>query len=229
MKKSPILLPLFFIILIQFPVFFSHPVNAGEAGVGVLNVPPKYGYIRVEQQDDLIRVYITISDYNSWGDIDTVNVTLDNYGAEIHKFKFQQYKNKESYVEVNEFSEMPEGTHLLQKEKCLYERSSDSETIDERCDMNIRFVFLKTWFTAIKISIQDKQGSAPAEAYINYNSEDTMRSGNTIVFPFFEKSIIITIPPYLIDLIAITTAFTGTVYFIKKRLIKRIAVYEKIS
>jgi hypothetical protein len=230
MKNSLVLLFILGVTLFQCSIFFSDTVRAGEAGVGVINVPPKYGYIRVEQQDDFVRVYLNISDYNSWGDIQEVRVALDNYGTETAQFIFQQYQSIDSYVEINEFSEIPEGSHLLVKEKCLSEKSNEQETVNDRCDLGLRFVFQKTWFTGIHISIYDRVGSAPAEAYIDYNTEDTMRSGTNIVIPFIGGSLILGIPPFLINIIAITTALAGTIYYVKKKFYfqKRRVVYEEV-
>jgi hypothetical protein len=222
--------------LIMFTTFILCSVivpigaNAGQAGVGVINVPPKYGYIRVEEQDNFIRVYLNISDYNSWADINNVSVTLDNYGTDISTMIFQQYKSLDSYVEINEFSEIPENIHLLDIEKCFFEKSNMKETIDERCDIALRFVFQKTFFTGLHIVINDRAGSAPAEAYISYNTEESMRSGNTLVIPWIGLRITIDIPPYLIDLIAITLGSIGVVYYLKKTAIaeKRRGNYEKV-
>ena len=222
--------------LIMFTTFILCSVivpigaNAGQAGVGVINVPPKYGYIRVEEQDSFIRVYLNISDYNSWADINNVSVTLENYGTKLSTFLFQQYKSLDSYVEINEFSEIPENMHLLDIEKCFFEKSNNKETIDERCDIAIRFVFQKMFFTGLSIVINDRAGSAPAEAYISYNTEESMRSGNTLVIPWIGLRITIDIPPYLIDLIAMTLGSIGVVYYLKKTVIaeKRRGNYEKV-
>jgi hypothetical protein len=99
-KKLLPLLAVFMVLLIS-SITCSFGVQAGEAGVGVINVPPKYGYIRVEEQDNFIRVYLNISDYNSWADINNVSITIDNYGAQISTFLFEQYKSIDSYVEIN--------------------------------------------------------------------------------------------------------------------------------
>jgi len=209
----------FFILFLAFlTCLLVFPITswAGQAGVGVINVPPKYGYIRIEDQDNYIRVYLNISDYNSWADISNVSVTLDNYGTRLSTFLFQQYKSLDSYVEINEFSENPPNNHLLDIEKCFYEKSNNKETIDERCDIAIRFVFLKTSFTGLTVVINDRAGSAPAEAYISYNTEETMRSGNTIVIPWIGLRFTLDVPPYLIDLIAAVLGFIGVAYYLKK-------------
>jgi hypothetical protein len=218
-----------FMILILCLVRIPLHASAGQAGVGVINVPPKYGYIRVEEQDNFIRVYLNISDYNSWADINNVSVTLDNYGAKLSTFLFQQFKSLDSYVEINEFSETPEDMHLLDIEKCFFEKSNQKETIDERCDIAIRFVFQKTFFTGLSIVINDRAGSAPAEAYIYYNSEESMRSGNTIVIPWIGLRITIDIPPYLIDALAIAFASISVIYYLKKTgmTVRRRERYEK--
>lgn len=228
MKKIQVLLS-FVILIILFTTLFSVNVSAGKAGVGVLNVPPKYGYISIEEQDNQMRVYITISDYNSWGDIYEVSVSLKDYGTEIAKFTFRQYKDITSYVEINEFIEESSGNNLLITEKCSFERSDEKETVDERCDIELRFVFKKTWFTRLDVSVQDRDGSDPATAHIDYSSEDTMRSSNVLVIPWINGVIVIELPAFLLDLIAIIAGLFGAMICIKKRNIMfvRRAAYEK--
>jgi hypothetical protein len=224
----------FFILALAtlfFSVFLPLQVHAGQAGVGVINVPPKYGYIRVEEQGDYIRVYLNISDYNSWADVYNVTVTLENYGNKLSTFVFQQYRDFDSFVEINEFSETPKKNHLLETKKCFFEKSNEQETIDQRCDIAIRFVFQKTFFTGLTIVINDRAGSAPAEAYIYYNSEESLRSGNTLVIPWIGVQISLSLPPYLLDLIAIILATIGVMYYLKKTGIreKRKKTYNKIA
>jgi len=226
--------PSFFIILliILLPIIiYPYQANAGQAGVGVINVPPKYGYIRVEEQGDYVRVYLNISDYNSWADVYNVTVTLENYGKKLSTFVFQQYKDFDSFVESNEFSETPKKSHLLDTKKCFFEKSTEQETIDQRCDIAIRFVFQKTFFTGLSIVINDRAGSAPAEAYIYYNSEESLRSGNTLVIPWIGVQLTLSLPPYLLDIIAIILATLGVMYYLKKTGIreKRKKTYKKIS
>jgi hypothetical protein len=220
-----------FMAILLISVVLPLQANAGQAGVGVINVPPKYGYIRVEEQGDYIRVYLNISDYNSWADVYNVSVTLDAYGKKLSTFLFQQYKDLDSFVEINEFSEGPKQKHLLDVEKCFFEKSNKQETVDERCDIAIRFVFQKTFFTGLSIVINDRAGSTPAEAYIYYNSEESLRSGNTIVIPWIGVQLSLALPPYLLDLIAIILATIGVMYYLKKTEIreKRKKIYEKIS
>jgi hypothetical protein len=230
MRKIVLSILVFFITFdVGLPIF-AMVGQAGQAGVGVINVPPKYGYIRVEEQDNFIRVYLNISDYNSWADINNVSVTLDVYGSKLSTFLFQQFKSLDSYMEINEFSETPESMHLLDIPKCFFEKSNSKETIDERCNIAIRFVFQKTFFTGLSIVINDRAGSAPAEAYIYYNSEESMRSGNTIVIPWIGVRITLDMPPFLLDAIAIICGLAGVVYYLKKTgMWERRGRYEKTS
>ena len=227
MKKIQVLLS-FVISIILITMLFSVNVSAGKAGVGVLNVPPKYGYISIEEQDNQMRVYITISDYNSWGDIYEVSVSLKDYGAEIAKFTFRQYKDITSYVEINEFID-DSSSSLLIVEKCSFERSNEKETVDQRCDLELRFVFKKTWFTGLDVSVQDRDGSDPAEAHIDYSSEDTMRSSNVLVIPWINGVIVVELPAFLLDLMAVIAGLLGAMICIKKRniMLVRRAAYEK--
>ncbi len=220
------------VLIIFFSLIFLPPlVEAGQAGVGVINVPPKYGYIRVEEQGDYIRVYLNISDYNSWADVYNVTVTLENYGRKLSTFVFQQYKDFDSFVEINEFSETPKKSHLLEIKKCFFEKSNEQETIDQRCDIAVRFVFQKTFFTGLSIVINDRAGSAPAEAYIYYNSEESLRSGDTLVIPWIGMQISLSLPPFLLDLLAIILATIGVMYYLKKtgNQEKRKQPFKKIS
>ena len=215
MRKTSASLLILFSILLCYGAPFFMDVSAGQAGVGVINVPPKYGYIRVEEQADFMRVYLNISDYNSWADINNVSVTLDKYGTKVSTFLFEQYKSPDSYIEINEFSEQPATNHLLVTEKCFFEKSNLKETVDERCDIAVRFVFRKTFFTGLHVIINDRSGSDAAQAYISYNSEESMRSGDMIVIPWIDGRITITIPSFLLDLIAIVVGLAGVAYYLR--------------
>jgi len=215
MRKTSVSLLILFSILICYEALLSLEATADQAGVGVINVPPKYGYIRVEEQGDSIRVYLNISDYNSWADICNTSVTLDKYGTKVSTFLFEQYQSPDSYIEINEFSEQPATNHLLLIEKCFYEKSNLKDTIDERCNIAVRFVFRKTFFTGMHVIINDRSRSDSAQAYISYNSEESMRSGDMIIIPWINGQITITTPPFLLDIIAVVVGLTGVVYYLR--------------
>ena len=215
MRKTSASLLILFSIVLCYSVFAPAHASAGQAGVGVINVPPKYGYIRVEEQGEFMRVYLNISDYNSWADINNVSVILDKYGTKVSTFLFEQYKSPDSYIEINEFSEQPATNHLLVTHKCFFEKSNLKETVDERCDIAVRFVFRKTFFTGLQVIINDRSGSDAAQAYISYNSEESMRSGDMIVIPWIDGRITITIPSFLLDLIAIAVGLAGVAYYLR--------------
>ncbi|HVQ00630.1 MAG TPA: hypothetical protein VMT57_03865 [Candidatus Thermoplasmatota archaeon] len=213
-KTSASLFIVFSVMLCSAGLSMQH-ARAGQAGVGVINVPPKYGYIRVEEQADSIRVYLNISDYNSWADISNVSVTIDNYGTKVSTFLFEQYKSPDSYIEINSFSEQPAKNKLLMTEKCFFEKSNLKETVDERCDIAVRFVFRKTFFTGLHVVINDRSGSDAAQAYIAYNTEESTRSGDTIVIPWIDGRLTMKIPSFLLDVIAIAIGIAGVMYYLR--------------
>lgn len=213
MRKRTLLL-LFISIIVLFSPLFSINAGAGKAGVGVLNVAPKFSEIRVVQQDSSFRVYITASDYNSWEDIYTISVSLEDYGVQTAEFLFKQYEDETKYNKIDEFSENPEGS-LLVKERCSVQRSSGTETIADKCELNLIFVFNLVWFSQLNIVISDREGGT-ATANIDYNAEELMRSDTTITIPSLDEPISVVIPPYLLNLIAFTIAAAGTIILVKR-------------
>jgi len=216
MKKRGLLFLLVTVTILLCSTFFSITTSASQAGVGVLNVPPTFRMIRVVQQDDFIRVYITISDYNSWEDIYSASVTLEDYGLETAEFFYKQYEDRTSYIKTNEFNETSGNNDLLVKEKCSYEHSSKRETVDDRCNIEILFVFHTDWFTRLNVLVSDREGST-ATAHIDYNAEEMMRNSEIIVIPGVDEPISVGIPPYLLNLLAMFMAITGTALVVKKR------------
>jgi len=213
MRKGTLLL-LFITTVILFSPFFSINVKAGKAGVGVLNVAPKFSEIRVVQQDDFFRIYITASDYNSWEDIYTVSVGLEDYGSQTAEFLFKQYEDETKYNKIDEFSEVPEGS-LLVKEKCSAQHSSEKETIADKCELELILVFHMVWFSQVNIVISDREGGT-ATANIDYNAEELMRSDTTITIPSLDEPISVAIPPYLLNSIAFTIAAAGTIMLVRR-------------
>ena len=96
--------------------------TSGQAGVGVLNAPTKFGSVRIEKQDSFFRVYLTVSDYNSFSDVYDVTIILEDNDVEMASFNFRQYEDVESYQKINEFSQSSAGDDLLSLEKCSVQR-----------------------------------------------------------------------------------------------------------
>jgi len=213
MRKGTLLL-LFISVIVLFPPLFSINAIAGNAGVGVLNVSPKFSEIRVVQQDDFFRIYITTSDYNSWSDIYTVSVVLEDYGVQTAEFLFKQYEDETKYKKIDEFSEISEGG-LLVKEKCSVQRSGEQDTISDKCELDLILVFHIAWFSQLNIVIVDREGGT-ATANIDYNAEELMRSDTIITIPSLNEPISVTIPPYLLNSIAFTIATVGTIMLVRR-------------
>lgn len=228
MKKRWAIFPLTISIILLFNTFSSIDAEAGEAGVGVMNVPPQYSMIRLVQQNNSFRAYLTVSDYNSWEDIYSVSVILEDSGVEKAEFLYKQYADLTSYEKINEFSEIPEENKLLVIKKCSYDHSYEEKTVEDKCNLEIIFVFHTTWFSGLQVIATDREGST-ATLQLDYTSEDIIRSDNIIIIPGLDSSMSFKIPPYLLDFIALLVAAIGTLYFVKKTDIGKImrAIYEK--
>lgn len=229
MQRGWVNLLLVFSIIILFISFSSIDANAdkGKAGVGVLSPPPQYSIIRLVQQDSSIRAYITVSDINSWQDLYSVGIILEDSGVEKAKFTYKQYENVNTWDTINEFSEESEKNNLLETKRCSYDHSDKEETLTG-CYTNLIFVFQTTWFSRLNIIASDR-GGASSTLQLDYTAEDLMRSGDIIIIPGIEESMAIGLPSCFLDIIAILIATIGTWYFVKKTELGKImrAVYEK--
>lgn len=230
MKRGRVILSLVISTIILF-ITFSH-INAnagnnGQTGVGVFSAPPQYSIIRLVQQGDDIRVYITVSDINSWKDIYSVSIVLEDLGVEKAEFLYKQYEDETDWEIINEFSEKSKENNLLVTKKCSYDHL-DKEEILTGCYLNILFVFHTTWFTRLNIIASDR-GGATSTLQLDYTSEDLMRRGDIIIIPGLDESMAVEIPPYLLDIIALIIAAIGIRYVVKKTDVGKImrVIYEK--
>jgi len=214
-------------MIIFFQEIFLVEAKAGEAGVGVLNVSPQYNKIRLVQQDDTFRIYLTISDYNSWDDVQSVNIILMDEIKEKAEFIFKQYNDNITFDKVNQFSESSSGNCFLIIKKCSYD-NSNGDDVEDKCNLDLLFVFQKTWFTSMNIMTYDRSGET-ATIQIDYSSEDLSRAGNILIIPGIGKSTVFEIPPYLLDIIAIfISTFVTWIILRKTDVIEKMrSIYEK--
>jgi hypothetical protein len=153
---------------------------------------------------------------------------LEDSGVDKAEFLYKQYKDISSYEKINEFSEISNMENLLYTKKCSYEHSHKSDTVEERCNLKILFIFNTTYFTHLNITAVDREGYS-ATLQLDYTTDDLIRSGDIIIIPGLGGSMTVAIPPYLLDIIAIFVAVFGTRYIIKKKYIgrKMRALYEE--
>lgn len=203
-------------LLLMFSSYFSGLASAdgGNAGVGVINVPPNYSDIRIIQQDNQIRTYLTVSDYNSWLDIYTVRVNLENNGAVLHSFLFQQYEDPDTFQQLNTFTEI-DGGSLLIMEACDVTQSSSTKTIEDRCQLELRFVFQTTYFSELHIISTDREGDS-TEAFIEYKGSDLIRDSNTLLIPWVDGTVKAEFPPFVLDISIFMIAVVSTVIIGRK-------------
>jgi hypothetical protein len=209
-------------ILIIFALFFFYILssNLAEAGgtsgsVGVLNVGDTFKEVRIEHKNNEERLYLTISDYNSHADIYRVKIILEYYGKETAVFTYKQFADPASFAPINTFGEDSIEGDLLRKEACTYLLSSEKETVAQKCDLKLLFVFRTTWFTHLQIIAEDRAGLT-ATTFIDYNTEEMMRSSNMIIIPGVDEPIFVGISSFVINLLAIVVGAAGAVYLAKK-------------
>jgi hypothetical protein len=204
-----------FIVLMLFTICSAILASAdGTAGVGVVNVPPNYSDIKIFQQENQVRVYLTLSDYNSWSDIYQVQLNLEENGAILHSFTFKQWDGMNSFNRVNEFID-ESSTSLLQIESCDVSHSKESKTISDRCHLHVRFVFRSTYFSEIRVISEDRSGDS-TEAFLEYKGSDMIRESNTLLIPWFDGTVKVQLPPFALDLLIILIATIATFVIVRK-------------
>ncbi len=188
--------------------------NDGSAGVGVINVPPNYADIKIFQQENQVRVYLTLSDYNSWSDIYKVQLHLEENGVILHSFVFKQWDGKDSFNRINEFID-ESSSSLLQIESCYVSHSSSSKTVADRCQLEVRFVFKSTYFSELHVVSSDRAGDT-TETFIEYTGSDMNRGENTLLIPWIDGTIKAQLPPFLLDISIFISALIATILIGKK-------------
>jgi len=187
----------------------------GNAGVGVMNVSPNFSDIKIMQQDNSVRIYLTLSDYNSWMDIYKVKILLEHNEQIVASFLFQQYENEESYEPINLFIDEL-NLNLLQIKSCDVHHADESVTISERCHLDLRFVFNASYFSKIHVIAEDRVGDT-AETFVEYYAGgDIQRDSNTLFIPWINNNIKLVLPPHLLDVSILIVAILSTVYIGKK-------------
>lgn len=211
-KKSVII-----ILLLNLLIITSSGVIAGpgsNAGVGVINVPPNYSDIKILQQDNMIRVYLTLSDYNSWGDIYKVQLNLEENGVVLHTLSFKQWDSPDSFNFANEFID-ESGSAILKMEACDVSHSTDTTTVADRCHLHIRFVFRSTYFSQLHVISTDRAGDS-TEAFIEYAGGDMNRDSNTLLIPWIDGTVKAEFPPLMLDISIFLIAVVSTVIIGRK-------------
>jgi len=207
---------LFFSTIFVIFLLISPTLKAdGNAGVGVMNVPPTFSDIRIMQQDNSVRIYLTLSDYNSWMDIYKVKILLEHNDNIVASFLFQQYEDEDSYEPINRFTDEL-NLNLLQIKSCDAHHADESVTISERCHLNLRFVFNASYFSQLHVITEDRVGDT-AETFVEYYAGgDIQRDSNTLFIPWINKNIKLVLPPHLLDISILLVAIISTVYIGKK-------------
>ncbi len=203
------------VILASFvsTIVLSHNIQAGSAGVGVLNVPPEYSETRIVTEDGIKKIYLTISDYNSWEDICTTTVIIKNGDTVTASFVFRQYKSIASFTPIGEFKEEAGNNYLLVN-KCSYSHSDKTDTVSDRCLLHMVFAFYPVPGTQLTILTYDR-GGLYAKTHVEYDAEGMPRSTDMIMLPWMPTPVEFFL--YTLDALALAFAVTVTAVFIRKQ------------
>jgi hypothetical protein len=201
-------------IVILLLISYITAGQEGSAGVGVLNVPPEYSETRIVPEDGIMKIYLTISDYNSWGDIYNVTVTIENEDTITALFVFRHYENKTTFIPLAEFKEKIGKNYLIVSE-CKYSHSDKTDTVSDRCLLHLVFAFYPVPGNRLTILTYDR-GGLFAKTYVEYNVEGIPRSTGLIMLPWM--SIPIEFPADTLDALAVAFAATATCIVIIRKL-----------
>lgn len=204
----------FLIAIFIASLLLINTVKAGKAGVGVINVTPTYKSITLSSGENAIELKLSISDYNSWKDIYKVEVLAESGNKKCAHFVFMHYESKDSFNEINLFKEI-EGENYLVTELCDVKRSLVEKTIDDRCLINVTFVFKPIpYCTKLHIVAYDREDEK-ATLNIQYSYYQGQRNEEIIV-PFWSGEPV-KISPDLPNVFAGSLSLTFAAFVLFKR------------
>jgi len=203
------------VILASFvsTIVLSYNVQAPSAGIGVVNVPPEYSETRIVTEDGIKKIYLIISDYNSWRDIRTITVTIKNGDTLMTSFVFRLYENTDSIIPFGKFEEK-EGKDYLIVNKCSYSHSDKTDTVSDRCLLHVVFAFYPVLGTQLTILTYD-HGGLYAKTHVEYDVEGMPRRTDMILLPWTPTAVDFSL--YTLDALALAFAVTVTAVFIRKQ------------
>ncbi len=152
-------------VLALFAVGLVSPsAQAQEPGVTVINVPPDFSSLDIRSRGGLHFIDLVVSDYNSWEDIQQVDVeVLNEDELQVAHVLFRQYA--ENQTPQDEFLQ-PLG-QLLVLDLSSVSRSTDPQTIQEKTEMHITFVLSQVTGRWLRVTATDLAGLS-ALAQVEY-------------------------------------------------------------
>ncbi len=116
-SSSRISVALFLAIALSAVLFLPSQSQGAGTGVGVFNSPPTFVSLSIIDHVDRVGIYVSISDYNGWDDIASVNVRItDSRDRLISNMTYYQYNadgvRTDSFVDnLGDFLIPPDPNH----------------------------------------------------------------------------------------------------------------------
>ena len=204
-------------VLLVFPVASARNNNDGT-GIGVLNVPPTFVSIDIEEVDGYTHIEAVVSDYNGRGDIYSLSVhILDPDKNLLSNFTYYQWDSTDRATasRIDAFVDHDGG--YLVREDCRMERYVGPNWFLENTTLKVRFVVRPLAGETIIITARDMRQT---EAYY----EGPMSSKVTAP-PIIQGQII----PLLISAMVASLVTAVVTYDRRNKNVLAMAVREKME
>lgn len=155
-----------FIIFLLFSLV-SVSENSDGAGVGVIDVSPTFSYLHFSSVGRVHWIEVNVSDYNSWKDIYKITLTFIGDGEPITVISYTQYSDRNDTSNRVDWFNETYGNYMIKDMTGITYRVFNGSTVDERCNMNIRFTFRPISALKVVVVAEDLSG-AMAVSIVDY-------------------------------------------------------------
>ncbi len=132
--------------------------DAGEGGVTIINVPPRISRMHFSAEYGITRIYMSVSDDNSWRDIYSVNLTFFNGERKIALITYLQYANRSDLGSMEDLFTQHIGNYLIPDESYA-ERNRSGMSLEDKTTLNLTFSLKSIKATYVSVVVEDREGT----------------------------------------------------------------------
>ncbi len=136
------LLSMLVVLFLSLSTVVSFYAEGQGSQIGVSNDGPSFISVSIEDDNDLIYIYVSLRDLNGWDDIYVVNVTVfDDQGGPISQVIYRQYRDLSDDTPAIEWEEIEGG--YLSREHSTWDPVMiapwNPENTEKQIGLDIRF------------------------------------------------------------------------------------------